>query len=196
MPLLRHLDLSLSAPTKLRGQHDLPQLRSTVLDRIAAMSVTLPWAQLTSLTLGDGIERGACLAILKQAKMLVHCTLNLSAYRGSIDPAMNVSLPCLKRLVFVSYGAYSQSLADFLATLIVPALIELSIPHRFLGPNPIESMTSLMSNSGCRLQELHIWTEDNLNSLSFRSLPDIYREAFPSIQSVFVESELFPTPRH
>ncbi|KAF7366354.1 F-box domain-containing protein [Mycena sanguinolenta] len=186
LPRLRHLDLTLSSPTILWGFHDLPQLRSVVLNRVAAMSVTLPWAQLTSLTLRDGIERSGCLAILKQTKTLVHCTLNLSEYRGFMDPDINVSLPCLKTLIFTSHGAWGESVVDFLATLIVPALIELRIPQRFLGTNPSGSLSSFISKSGCTLQELRIWTE---NSLECRHLRDGYREAFPSIQGIFVESE-------
>ncbi|KAJ6481890.1 hypothetical protein C8R45DRAFT_1151056 [Mycena sanguinolenta] len=186
MPLLRHLDLTLSLPAILWGPHDLPQLRSAVLNPITAASVTLPWDQLTSLGLGhiDGFERRKCLAILQRTPMLVHCTLDLSAYRGSADD-IRVTLPCLRSLVFISKTTYKfhhiQPLTDILASLIVPALLKLSLPEPFLGSDPIGSLTSFITTSGCKLREMHITAKTTEQYGSFLD----YRMEFPSIAISF-----------
>ncbi|KAJ6562389.1 pyridoxal phosphate-dependent transferase [Mycena capillaripes] len=54
-PLLKHLDLSIEQelyPLVTVTFPEAPLLRSVILDEDAAISVILPWAQLTSLTLG------------------------------------------------------------------------------------------------------------------------------------------------
>jgi hypothetical protein len=68
----------------------------------------------------------------------------------------------------------SDPVPDYLHTFIVPALSILQIPESFLGPNPIDSLTSFISKSDCNLQEVRITGE--------RSVPEAsYHEAFPSI---------------
>ncbi|KAJ6481886.1 hypothetical protein C8R45DRAFT_905325 [Mycena sanguinolenta] len=190
MPLLQHLDLRLDFPVPMEWR-DLPQLRSVVLDNFAA-KMTLPWAQLTSLTLVDGVELPLCVAILHQAKQLVRCTLNLSPYHEIMDPDISVALPRLRSLVLTTKKArYVPPLTDFFAALSVPALIELHVQERILGweySDPIISLASFISKSGCKLQELRITARRRPNNL-----PQIhrrYREAAFSnfIPSVFIES--------
>jgi hypothetical protein len=62
----------------------------------------------------------------------------------------------------------------WLETFIVPALRSLEVPERFIGPNPVESLTSFIVKSGCKLQEIYITGEKSVTE-------GLYREAFPSI---------------
>ncbi|KAF8185896.1 hypothetical protein K438DRAFT_1973737 [Mycena galopus ATCC 62051] len=132
---------------------NLPVLHTVVLNCDAASSVTLPWGQLTSLTVSDRLPQSACLGILQQTTALIRCTLDLSADHELVDPGINVTLPCLQSLVLTAKSApyFVGSLTHFLHTLIVPAL---ELLERFLALNPIESLDFFLWKSGCKLQEI------------------------------------------
>jgi hypothetical protein len=85
MPLLRHLYLVLDhfpAPDVLAFR-EVPLLRTVLLNDVAALSVILPWAQLTSLTLIN-VHPRACAPILQQTSSLVQCELQV--YSGNAQP--------------------------------------------------------------------------------------------------------------
>jgi hypothetical protein len=68
---------------------------------------------------------------------------------------------------------------NYLRTFIVPALGDLEVPERFLGPDPIDSLASLILKSGCKLHQVGI-TDPTL------ALEAPIRAAFPSIQMLFI----------
>jgi hypothetical protein len=110
---------------------------------------------------------------LQKTINLVHCDLGLlSDDDYSEDQPPDIMFPHMESLVLRDPA--SDPVADYLHTFIVPALSILQIPESFLGPNPIDSLTSFISKSDCNLQEVRITGE--------RSVPEAsYHEAFPSI---------------
>ncbi|KAJ6464511.1 hypothetical protein C8R45DRAFT_1024266 [Mycena sanguinolenta] len=168
MPLLHHLNLKItghSGPKFSFGK--LPSLRSAVLSDFAALEVLLPWAQLTSLVL-DQVYLHECVPILQETSNLIHCELHLYYIPGATAAA---TVPCLESLVLVSL-------------FITPALRRLIISERLLGPEPIRSLNDFISNSGSKLQEVHI--------ASRRSVPkSSYRKALQSVPRLsFSQQEL------
>ncbi|KAJ7850361.1 hypothetical protein B0H13DRAFT_2360751 [Mycena leptocephala] len=176
MPLLRYLDLRLiessAHATEAVSCHEMPLLRTVVLNYNAASSVILPWAQLMSLTL-LGLYPSECVPILQQTSSLIRFKLLLPdlGFDG-LEP--DIALPCLESLTLELAEPGARPVTDFLKTFIVPALRSLEIPEQFFEPNPIESLTVFISKSGCKLEEVHITDP--------RSVPESsYLEAFPSI---------------
>jgi hypothetical protein len=72
------------------------------------------------------------------------------------------------------FAPNSDRAPRFLDDLIVPALRSLHLPERMLGSIPIESLKSLITKSGCNLQEVCILND-------FLVPEGSYRHAFPSI---------------
>jgi hypothetical protein len=174
MPLLRHLDLVLDDPCVWTFP-DMPLLRTVVLDHVAAANVVLPWAQLTSLTLRD-VYPEECVSILQRSSNLVHCDLRLEVWSSDDESQLDVTLPCLESLTLRSTN--DGPVIGYLNTLIVPTLRSLEIPERFLGTNPIDSLRSFVSKSGCKLQEMWITGKRNVPEHSFR-------QAFPLVRISF-----------
>ncbi|KAJ6547041.1 hypothetical protein B0H19DRAFT_1163640 [Mycena capillaripes] len=149
MPLLRHIDLYFEdyppTPMEAVAFRESPLLRTAILDDVAASLVILPWAQLTSLTL-TRVYPHECIPILTQTSNLVNCKLSL--YASDSDSLPDVGLPCLKSLVLDDPGPFPVT--GYFETFIVPALRHLQIPEEFLGSNPINSLASFISKSGCK----------------------------------------------
>ncbi|KAJ7770642.1 hypothetical protein B0H16DRAFT_1774684 [Mycena metata] len=69
----------------------------------------------------------------------------------------------------------------YLETLITPALRELQIDENLLDvEDPIHSLTSFISKSGCKLREMYISGTRNVSQ-------DLYSRAFPSVRLSFDE---------
>jgi hypothetical protein len=176
MPLLRHLDVDLQDDLDIVIVcSEAPMLRTVILNDLAALKVTLPWAQLTSLTLKTVYPR-ECAPLLKQTPNLVHCELDLVLDGHGVDGA-EIQLLCLESLT-LEYE-YQPTITDYLYTFLVPALRSLQVTERFLGTNPIEALTLFISKSGCQLQELSIMGEISV----IKDLPE-YRRALPSISKL------------
>ncbi|KAJ7866337.1 hypothetical protein B0H13DRAFT_2670765 [Mycena leptocephala] len=169
MPLLRHLHLELDSFPALavRAFREVPLLRTVVLNDGAALSIILPWAQLTSLTLLSVYPR-EYVPVLHKTLNLVHCELEVCIDGDDDQPGPDITLPYLESLNLGS------PVTGFLEAFIVPALRSLRIPEEFLGPSPIDSLTGFISKSGCKLEEVQFTGLRSLNEQS-------YRKAFPSI---------------
>ncbi|KAJ7629740.1 hypothetical protein DFH06DRAFT_1225291 [Mycena polygramma] len=181
MPLLQHLELVVDEPFEplVNGGfsfQDLPLLRTVALND-NALPVTLPWAQLVSLTLFD-MYPSELVPILVQTRNLVHCELHVDfrapEYR---EIWRDITLESLELLVLKHRGPWPTK--DFLPTLIVPALRSLQIPESLLRPNPIDSLTAFISKSSCTLEELHLTGATSMPETS-------YRESFPSLRKLSV----------
>ncbi|KAJ7930044.1 hypothetical protein B0H13DRAFT_1859190 [Mycena leptocephala] len=169
LPLLRHLDLQLNKDPNglVVAFYETPLLRTVILDNIVAPNIVLPWTQLTSVTLRY-ICLGPCVPILQQTSNLVHCKLVLFYIDG---PDADITLPCLDSLIIDTDEHWGMG---HLNTFTTPSLRSLEISERFLGPNPILSLISFISKSGCKLQDVTI-TRQRLVTRK------MYRDTFPSI---------------
>ncbi|KAK7023921.1 F-box domain-containing protein [Favolaschia claudopus] len=179
MPLLRTLHLSLSESVSV--PHILPNfplLRKVVLEDHAVRSISLPWPQLTSLTLQDaGFD--SCLTVLQQTRNLVHCTL-----RGWIQSAPHTEavLPSLETLV-IERG--SDGMMEVLSSFKTPALRCLELPEVFIRPvwsldaRRIKMLNDFIAGCGTKFEELRV------TQASFAASE--YLAAFPSVPVLTVD---------
>ncbi|KAJ7039895.1 hypothetical protein C8F04DRAFT_1085259 [Mycena alexandri] len=158
---------------------EAPLLRSATLNDMALGAVDLPWAQLTSLTL-QRVFPAECNPVLQKTPNLVHCKLNLVTNIDDTRPWSVVTLPRLESLTLVPFNVFPNMVPGYLETLIVPALRELQIAERILD-SPIDSLTSFISKSGCKLQGMYICWMRKVSK-------DAYCRAFPSVRLSFDES--------
>lgn len=140
VPLLESFSLQLRADVnsnasvpgleKPRGIFQAPHLqRLSISDSLFNNSVSISWSQLTELIITERESRlsmGTALAILKQCKNLVSCTLDIappisSSQAGSNNPE-TVGIPFLKALT-VSGGS---NLGPFFHNFHLPMLIKLT----------------------------------------------------------------------
>ncbi|KAJ7748087.1 hypothetical protein B0H16DRAFT_1888552 [Mycena metata] len=180
MPLLRHLEISVEDPDYYDSSPiifgEAPLLRSAILDDVTALNVVLPWVQLTSLQLHRMFPR-ECVEVLQQTSNLVHCTLFNIIDDGYVGPWLQVTLLHLQSLSILD--EYRPT-SGYLNSFIVPALRELRIAEP-LPEHPIAVLTSLMSTSGCKPQEIVISGDRRVSS-------DAYNAAFPSVKFVFTSA--------
>ncbi|KAJ6463607.1 hypothetical protein C8R47DRAFT_80795 [Mycena vitilis] len=182
LPLLRHLRLSFHETpiSSIITFSDAPMLRSAALDFCAAENVVLPWAQLTSLKLSWVVPE-EWVPLLQQTVNLVHCNLELANCQGLggfNDQPADIRLLCLESLTFTIEGEVDSCLETF----VVPALHRLEVPESFLEPHPIETLSSFISKSACKLHKVRI--------TGARKVPmDSYRKTFSSIPDLSFECE-------
>ncbi|KAJ7149637.1 hypothetical protein C8R46DRAFT_1358706 [Mycena filopes] len=173
LPILRHLDLSLNSspvPQEILMFSDAPQLQTVTLTDAAALGVVLPWSQLTSVTL-NALDPHECASVLRQTPNLRLCELLLVPRKTRVV-FPEIRLPCLVSLTL--RGFHQVVVTGYLDTLVVPTLRSLKVQESFLGEDPIATLTSFISKSGCQLHHLHI-----TGKIYAR---DRYRPAFPRIQ--------------
>ncbi|KAF8211703.1 hypothetical protein K438DRAFT_56170 [Mycena galopus ATCC 62051] len=180
LPLLHHLDLTVTEvtfPMFALHDHQVPRLRSVVLDRYSMSGVSLPWGQLTSLKLIN-VYPQQCAPILQQTANLVHCDLHLWI-NNTFVPGPDIELPYLDSLILTISFPGSEEMEGFLHSFIAPSLHSLQVSERFLGSNPIASLRTFISKSHCSLREVCIL------DASVGSVPkEAYRKAFPSISEI------------
>ncbi|KAJ7641199.1 hypothetical protein FB45DRAFT_1053769 [Roridomyces roridus] len=150
MPLLESFSLEVDRsdythPATTFG--DFPRLRSLTLDN-AGDARWLPISQLTTLTFQDVHHLTNCLPLLRDAVNLVH----LSLIDCTIVPPQSNNITLTRVQTF----AMIQCLAGphMLDILTLPALCTLRMPAGGLGLDPINSLTSFISRSGCKLQKV------------------------------------------
>ncbi|KAF7356084.1 F-box domain-containing protein [Mycena venus] len=148
IPLLQDLFLELDATCSKVTFRDMPMLRRVTLNGYAALSVTLPWAQLTSLAFLR-VHPSECSPILQRTSRLVHCTIDVRCDSQADYPGPDIELPYLESLTLEGVAPIG-----YLETFHAPALRSLKLPEKFLGPNPIISLASFVLKSGCKLQKV------------------------------------------
>ncbi|KAK7036097.1 hypothetical protein R3P38DRAFT_615459 [Favolaschia claudopus] len=188
MPLLQSLELSLGSPSPdAFTSCDMPMLRTAVLIDDSALTVDLPWAQLTSLSLR--FAGSESFDILQKTPRLVHCDLWLRGEdyeSGFID----IHLPCLESLVLFHSGRFlpvARPHPGLLDLFRVPALARLEISEYFLEPKPFETLRSFISTSASNLRHITITCRTNESS-KMRSEAS-FRKAFPNILEFSFEFE-------
>ncbi|KAF7376903.1 F-box domain-containing protein [Mycena sanguinolenta] len=173
MPMLRSLNLTSPMGPDVSTFSQVPQLRTVVLGNSGVISkITLPWIQLTSLTL-KYVSVAQCTRILVETLNLVQCTLYLDSADG-LGVFTDLALPCLESLALQD-DSWEQTVGErFLNRFTVPSLRRLELEEVFLGAEPITALELFISKSRCRLQEVCI-SEDTAKH------HELYRQAFPSI---------------
>ncbi|KAJ7186451.1 hypothetical protein C8R46DRAFT_1057219 [Mycena filopes] len=168
MPLLRSLTMVFETEVGVEFS-DAPRLTTVVLDVCAAVSIALPWNQITSLTL-TVIYLRLGLAVVSQARNLTYCELRVLHDWDNADLGPGVPLLSLTTLILHSedYEAIPA-----LRPFITPALRTLSVPEIFLAPDPIASLTTFIARTGCTLVELSVTGGRSVTR-------DSYREAWPT----------------
>jgi hypothetical protein len=149
MPLLRLLGVEVSHRHSF-ASYQVLLLRTVCLTGAAVPQVGLPRLHLTSLTLRY-VSPWACTPVLQKTTNLVHCTPYVS---GLSRDQPDIVLPSLESLNLVQHGHTPAT--GYLTSFVISALRSLEVPERSLEPNPIDSLKSFISKSGCRLQEVHI----------------------------------------
>ncbi|KAK7036099.1 F-box domain-containing protein [Favolaschia claudopus] len=185
MPALRSLHLMLvsdsHSPTAF-ASCEMPQLREAVLisnSTLLNVELSLPWAQLTSLSLLY-VTPGITFGILKKTPLLVSCTLGFLRLEGPLQySGPDLGLPSLTSLVF--QRDHVDDVAGILNSFVVPALHRLEIPEPCLGSGPVESLKQFISKSGSTLRELIITCREG-SLHSSRITDERYRAACPSVQ--------------
>ncbi|KAJ7168995.1 hypothetical protein C8R46DRAFT_1218366 [Mycena filopes] len=188
MPLLRHLDLQLqdgelAAP--IVAFRDAPLLSSVILNA-DALNITLPWSQLTSLTLLLVYPREGA-TVLTQTPNLMHCKLTLLTPFGEIDRDLpNISLPRVETMSLVDGGYTVTPINCYLHAFLVPALRRLEISECLLGPDPIDALRLFLAKAGCAVREVDV------TAPVLQVAKTAYCTAFPAIRFSFgddVETE-------
>ncbi|KAJ7187796.1 hypothetical protein C8R46DRAFT_1052603 [Mycena filopes] len=174
MPRLRHLDLDFEddySDSRVLVVPEAPLLRTVILTFTPAR-VALPWAQLTSLTLRYVFSR-ECSPVLEQTPHLTFCHLILLP--GDVDSSRPITLRSLTSFKLDVLDLFPH----YLHTFTVPSLRRLEITENFIGPDPLQSLASFISKSGCNLQELIMHKKHSISRSA-------YRETFPSINFSFL----------
>ncbi|KAJ7186374.1 hypothetical protein C8R46DRAFT_1272837 [Mycena filopes] len=183
--------LKLGLLTKLDGTNnkialtaqEVPLLRAVALNDDAAANLSLPWAQLTSLTLTSFAYPSECVPILRQTSGLVHCRIVL-VEGEAIEPGGAATpepreLLALETLTIVDLApgpVYVHALPRFR----VPALRLLQLPARFFGGDVVRGLRSFITEAGCteRLQSLCLGGDGEVTSL------EALRLGFPAIKDI------------
>ncbi|KAF7334815.1 WD40 repeat-like protein [Mycena sanguinolenta] len=180
MPMLRSLELVLAAfPSDFLAFYDTPQLRTVLLHGDVASKVTLPWIQLTCLTL-NYVWVNDCVQVLAQTPNLVRCVVVVEGGPGPGGVTrVKLALPFLESLVLKNTIRHPtlDGLDQFLDLFVVPALSSLDVEKIFLRVDPIAQFQLLVSTFGCGLQEVCI------RGRIGTTYGNQFRQAFPSIST-------------
>ncbi|KAJ6513937.1 hypothetical protein C8R47DRAFT_1190773 [Mycena vitilis] len=160
LPLLRSLKLRALSILPRASFLVAPRLRKLTLEFYGArdLPVCFPWQQLTVLSIAL-IDPFDCCEVVERLANIVYCRLMLmpvSANRNieELKSPRDSTLPYLETFIVHLPSGTKWALFD---TLSVPALRRLEVKGLgLIAPDPVASLVSLISRSGCRLQELCI----------------------------------------
>ncbi|KAJ7075254.1 hypothetical protein B0H15DRAFT_37421 [Mycena belliarum] len=159
-----------------------PLLRTVSISGSSSLHTAdlLPLSQLTSLKL-SGITLEKSWPVLALTSNLLHCELVLC---DATDVPPDLSLPHLESLILWVWGS-GEATDRCLEPWVLPALRTLQVSGACLGPDPDATLTSFITKSGCKLEEVRITGERSYT-------PKHYRELFPSIPKFSFNSRLTP----
>ncbi|KAJ7020249.1 hypothetical protein C8F04DRAFT_1144823, partial [Mycena alexandri] len=178
MPFLRHLNLVFERSPEPVVFLDAPLLRSAILNDNAIHAVVLPWAQLTELTL-HRVFPEECTPVLQLTFNLVYCKLIIAENDGVHRVRPDVTLLRLESLTLEPHH-HTAKILGYLGTFVVPTLRHLQVAEQLLGSDPVDTLMTFVSKSGCTLEGIYVRGKRQLAE-------DVYRGAFPSVELSFDE---------
>jgi hypothetical protein len=95
-----------------------------------------------------------------------------------VEDPEGLDVPDITLVSLRSLTLTGRLVTGYLETLVVPALHDLEIPESFIAPNSIDTLTSFMSKSHCKLQRLCI-------TRRWSGSRDPFYKAFPLIAVSF-----------
>ncbi|KAJ7073905.1 hypothetical protein C8F01DRAFT_1098657 [Mycena amicta] len=142
----------------LTGFSYCSRLRSVHLWDVGCSVNSLPWGQLTSLTL-LAVHMDHCAPILSAATGLLRCKLILHSV---IADRHDIRLPQLEILLLDTEGT-TDIHEDCLIHFTLPSLRKLEITEHFFGQDAVDQLRSLVTRSQCPLERLRVTsTSDSL----------------------------------
>ncbi|KAJ7672442.1 hypothetical protein DFH06DRAFT_93023 [Mycena polygramma] len=181
LPVLRTLSMGsikdvaeYTIPPSISAFHAAPMLRK--VDLLVYRSRLFPWSQLTLVTVRlMGLAQ--CMELLTQATNLVCCRLGIHIYGLTEDPGLPpVTLAHMETFIL---GCDDLELAptwSLVDKVTLPALRRFEVSESLLIEDPIATLVSLLSRSGCRIHELCVSGATISHAL--------YRLALPSVDSL------------
>ncbi|KAJ7353221.1 hypothetical protein DFH08DRAFT_1077471 [Mycena albidolilacea] len=179
LPRLRSLKLGFSIED-LTTPLVAPLLQHVVLRTFDALpSSIFPWFQLTVITVLS-MKLDEYSYLMNQLVNVVHCRLRIYP-TGNLSLG-DITLAHLETFILEScmYFGDDPTPSGIIATLTLPALRSFQITELLFAPedNPVDSITTLVTRSGCILRELSIPDAQTAHVT-------VYRNAFPSTSFVF-----------
>ncbi|KAJ7353205.1 hypothetical protein DFH08DRAFT_774177 [Mycena albidolilacea] len=184
LPFLRGLKLGdyFNAPvTRIMA----PVLQQVVLQDFGGLDNSFfPWSQLTAITV-EWIRLDGYSYLINQLVNVVYCNLGLCATDQL--SLQDVTLSHLETFILrIFLGNHLPPGSGIMATLTLPALRRLQITETLLAgeDDPVNSIASLVTRSGCNLRELSIPDASTAH--------ERYRDTFPStsITSEALDSDI------
>lgn len=142
---------------------------------------TLPWSQLTHLTLRGGYRTtdiSELLQILSCASLLTYLHVEISQYRTESkwdERSDRISLPCLNTLVLVTITKHEQCIAHFMDALMVPHLRDFQMLTRVWEASTMttswchDAFLALLARSKCSLNHFTLHAID-ISSAELREI--------------------------
>ncbi|KAJ6454450.1 hypothetical protein C8R47DRAFT_1029980 [Mycena vitilis] len=169
-PLLRTLytcsikDKADNSSPLISALHAAPVLRKVAVGWYDNYRPFFPWAQLTVITVG-GISAPNCVELLTKAANLVYCQLNIPWFLGTEAPSLPaITLLHLETLILTGHPRGSPLAWRFVDTIILPALRRFQVSQCILRKDPTATLVSLISRSGCLINELSL-TDSSMSHL-------------------------------
>ncbi|KAJ7885859.1 hypothetical protein B0H14DRAFT_1329980 [Mycena olivaceomarginata] len=176
LPCLRSLKLQYSIEEMITPLV-APLLQHVVLLTFdALLSSTFPWFQLTVITV-LWMKLDEYSYLMNQLVNVVHCRLRIYP-TGNLSLG-HITLVHLETCILENSSRYPAS-SGIIATLTLPALRRFQIAETLFADedDPVNSITALVTRSGCDLRELSIPDAQTAHVTA-------YHEAFPSTSLVF-----------
>ncbi|KAJ7073861.1 hypothetical protein C8F01DRAFT_1098564 [Mycena amicta] len=168
---------------------DVPRLRSVCLWDVRYSVDSLPWAQLTCLSLLDA-HFAMCAPVLKHAANLLQCKLVLRTFDA--EP-VNILLPRLDILVLQLQADDEElelsAIGDCLSRFIPPSLRRLELDHALLGAEPVPRIRSFMTESKCHLQRLRITG----GFAACRPVVETCQTVYPHVDIDYCQADVYDT---
>ncbi|KAJ6588194.1 hypothetical protein B0H19DRAFT_1098298 [Mycena capillaripes] len=138
------------------------------------------WSQLTVLSV-DWIHINDSIGLLNQLANVSYCAFTIFGIDNGQPSLRDLTLPYLETFILDAIGVQSvrESIPD---RLTLPALQRFRVTENVLDPDPIATLVSLVSRSGCSLHMLCV--------PSARIPRRRYQQALPSVSSLTFSNQL------